>query len=217
MKKWDVLKSIVTGGLVAVVRAESGDQATRIAAACLEGGLSAIEITYTVPGATAIIESLHRTYGNKIVLGAGTVLDPETARLAILAGAQYVVGPSFHAETARLCHRYQIPYVPGVMTIKEALAAMENGVDILKVFPGELFGPQIIKSIKGPLPQANLLPTGGVSLENVGQWISAGAVAVGVGGQLTAGAKTGDYGAVTTYARQMMEKIRAAREINQPT
>lgn len=216
MKKWDVLNSIVSGGLVAVVRAESGEQATRIAAACLEGGLTAIEITYTVPNATEIIGELGRTYGSSIVLGAGTVLDPETARMAILAGAQYVVGPCFNVETARLCNRYQVPYVPGIMTIREAQEALEHGADILKVFPGELFGPQIIKSIKGPLPQANLLPTGGVSLENVEQWIVAGAVAVGVGGQLTAGAKVGDYAAVTTYARKMLEKIRAARTSRKP-
>ncbi|MBS4055515.1 MAG: bifunctional 2-keto-4-hydroxyglutarate aldolase/2-keto-3-deoxy-6-phosphogluconate aldolase [Thermaerobacter sp.] len=216
MKKWDILSSIVSGGLVAVVRADNGEQATRIAAACLEGGLSAIEITYTVPGATEIIEALGRAYGSSIILGAGTVLDPETARLAILAGAQYVVGPSFSAETARLCNRYQVPYVPGIMTIKEAQEALEHGADILKVFPGEVFGPGIIKSIKGPLPQANLMPTGGVSLENVEQWISAGAVAVGVGGQLTAGAKSGDYAAVATYARNMLEKIRVARKSRKP-
>jgi len=216
VKKWDVLNSIVSGGLVAVVRAESGEQAKRIAAACLEGGLSAIEITYTVPNATEIIGELGRTYGSSIVLGAGTVLDPETARMAILAGAQYVVGPSFNVETARLCNRYQVPYVPGIMTIREAQEALEHGADILKVFPGELFGPQIIKSIKGPLPQANLLPTGGVSLENVEQWIVAGAVAVGIGGQLTAGAKSGDYAAVAAYARKMLEKIRVARTSRKP-
>ena len=216
MKKWEVLSNIVSGGLVAVVRAETGEQAQQIAAACIHGGLAAIEITYTVPGATQIIEVLARTYGSNIVLGAGTVLDPETARMAILAGAQYVVGPSFCAETARLCNRYQVPYVPGIMTIREAQVALEHGADILKVFPGEVFGPGIIKSIKGPLPQANLLPTGGVSLENVEQWISAGAVAVGVGGQLTAGAKTGDYAAVTTYARSMLEKIRVARKSRKP-
>ncbi|KAF0197630.1 MAG: kdgA [Bacillota bacterium] len=211
MKKWHVLNSIVSVGLVAVVRAENSEMATSIASACLEGGLSAIEITYTVPGATDIISKLSHTHGHNIILGAGTVLDPETARLAILAGAQYIVSPSFNLDTARLCNRYQVPYMAGVMTIREVIEALENGVDILKVFPGEIFGPQIIKSIKGPLPQANLLPTGGVSLENVEQWISAGAIAVGVGGQLTAGAKTGNYGAITEYASKMIAKIRSAR------
>lgn len=211
MKKWDILSKITSVGLVAVVRAENSEKATRIADACLEGGLSAIEITYTVPGATDIINKLSNVYGHNIVLGAGTVLDPETARLAILAGAQYIVSPSLNPDTARLCNRYQVPYLAGIMTIREAIEAMEIGVDIIKVFPGELFGPQIIKAIKGPLPQANLLPTGGVSLENVEQWISGGAAAVGVGGNLTAGAKTGDYGAITEYASKMIAKIRSAR------
>ena len=157
MKKWDVLSRITSVGLVAVVRAENSEKATRIADACLEGGLSAIEITYTVPGATEIISKLSHDYGHNIVLGAGTVLDPETARLAILAGAQYIVSPSLNPDTARLCNRYQVPYLAGIMTLREAIEAMEMGVDILKVFPGELFGPQIIKAIKGPLPQANLL------------------------------------------------------------
>ncbi|MBT9135937.1 MAG: KHG/KDPG aldolase [Firmicutes bacterium] len=211
MKKWEIINKIVSVGLVAVVRADSGEGAQSIASACLDGGLSAIEITYTVPGATEIIGTLSRSYGSRIVLGAGTVLDPETARLSILAGAQYVVSPGFSLETARLCNRYQVPYMAGIMTIREAVEALEAGVDILKVFPGELFGPQIIKAIKGPLPQANMLPTGGVSLENVEQWIAAGAVAVGVGGQLTAGAKTGNYAAITDYARKMIAKIQAAR------
>lgn len=140
-----------------------------------------------------------------------TVMDPETARMAILSGAQYVVSPYFNGDTVRLCNRYRVACMPGAMSIAEVVAGMEAGADIIKVFPGELFGPKILKSIHGPIPQAELMPTGGVSLDNVAEWIAAGAVAVGAGGSLTAGAKTGDYGKITETARQFVEKIRAAR------
>ncbi|MBS3984863.1 MAG: bifunctional 2-keto-4-hydroxyglutarate aldolase/2-keto-3-deoxy-6-phosphogluconate aldolase [Selenomonadales bacterium] len=211
MKKHDVLGALVKSGLVAVVRAEDAATAEEIAAACLAGGLSAVEITFTVPGALEIIGSLRAQYKNELLLGAGTVLDSETARMAILAGARYVVSPHLNQETAKLCNRYQVPYLAGVMTVREAVEAMECGVDILKVFPGELYGPAIIKSFLGPLPHANFMPTGGVSLENVGEWIKSGAVAVGVGSQLTAPAKLGNYEAVTAYARNMLSAIKAAR------
>jgi len=144
-------------------------------------------------------------------LGAGTVLDPETARIAILAGAQFVVSPSLNPETARLCNRYQIPYMPGAATIREVIEAMECGAVIVKVFPGETLGPAFVKAVKGPLPQASLMPTGGVTLENVGEWIKAGSVAIGVGSNLTAGAKTGDFSSITHLARQFVEKIKEAR------
>ncbi len=211
MKKHDILGALVRDGLVAVVRAEDPSTAERIAAACLVGGLFAVEITFTVPGAVEIIASLRAQYKDQLLLGAGTVLDPETARMAILAGARYVVGPHLSEETAKLCNRYQIPYLAGVMTVREAVMAMECGVDILKVFPGELYGPQIIKSFLGPLPHANFMPTGGVSLENVGEWIKSGAVALGVGSQLTAPAKQGNFAAVSDYARKMLTAIKEAR------
>jgi len=211
MKKHDVLGALVKSGLVAVVRAEDAATAEETAAACLAGGLSAVEITFTVPGALEIIGSLRAQYKNELLLGAGTVLDSETARMAILAGARYVVSPHLNQETAKLCNRYQVPYLAGVMTVRDAVEAMECGVDILKVFPGELYGPAIIKSFLGPLPHANFMPTGGVSLENVGEWIKSGAVAVGVGGQLTAPAKLGNYEAVTAYARNMLSAIKVAR------
>jgi 2-dehydro-3-deoxyphosphogluconate aldolase/(4S)-4-hydroxy-2-oxoglutarate aldolase len=170
-----------------------------------------VEITFTVPGATGVIEHLAKRSLGQILLGAGTVLDPETARIAILAGAQFVVGPTLDPETARLCNRYQVPYIPGAGTIGEVIAAMECGADIVKVFPGEILGPSFVKAVKGPLPQASLMPTGGVSVENVGDWIKAGSVAVGVGGNLTAAAKTGDFAAITQLARQFVEKIKEAR------
>jgi 2-dehydro-3-deoxyphosphogluconate aldolase / (4S)-4-hydroxy-2-oxoglutarate aldolase len=213
LSKLKTLEKIVDSGLVAVVRAEGSEQACRIADACAEGGAGAIEITFTVPGAAEVIADLvRRDAASDILIGAGTVLDPETARIAILAGARYIVGPCLNPETARLCNRYQIPYMPGACTVKEVVEAMECGADIVKVFPGETLHPAFIKAVKGPLPQANLMPTGDVTVENVGTWIRAGCVAVGVGGNLTGGAKRGDYKSITDVARQFISAIRAARE-----
>ena len=212
MEKERVLTRIRETGVVAVVRAESTDQALRITEACLAGGVTAIEVTFTVPRAQQVIAELAKRFGeSEIILGAGTVLDPETARIAILEGATYIVAPSFNAETVRLCNRYRISCMPGCMTIREVVEAMESGADIIKVFPGELSGPGFIKSVKGPLPHACLMPTGGVSVDNVAEWIAAGAVAVGAGSSLTAGAKTGDYAKITTTAQQFVEAVRAAR------
>jgi 2-dehydro-3-deoxyphosphogluconate aldolase / (4S)-4-hydroxy-2-oxoglutarate aldolase len=210
LPKLNILEKIVDCGVVAVVRAESSEQACRIADACAQGGVGAIEITFTVPGALGVIADLARR-ANNILVGAGTVLDPETARAAILAGAQFVVGPCVSPDTARLCNRYQIPYMPGAGTITEIVEAMECGADIVKVFPGEILGPAFVKGVMGPLPQARLMPTGGVSVENVGEWIRAGCVAVGAGGNLTAGVKRGDYQSITELARQFIAKIREAR------
>jgi 2-dehydro-3-deoxyphosphogluconate aldolase/(4S)-4-hydroxy-2-oxoglutarate aldolase len=214
MIKLKVLQRIVDSGLVAVVRAESTEQAARIAEACAEGGVAAVEITFTVPAAANVIADLARRFtGGEILIGAGTVLDPETARIAILAGAQFVVSPSLNPETARLCNRYQISYIPGASTVEAVIKGMECGADIVKIFPGETLGPAFVKAVRGPLPQASLMPTGGVSLENVGEWIKAGCVAVGVGGSLTAGAKTGDFQSITQMSRQFIAKIRQARGI----
>ena len=212
MEKEQVITKLTETGLVAVVRANNADEAIRISDACLEGGCNAIELTFTVPGAHKVIEALAAKYPNgEMLLGAGTVLDSETARIAILSGANYVVSPAFNAEAAKLCNRYRMPYIPGCMTITEVLTAMEAGADIIKIFPADLFGPKIIKDIKGPLPQAKLMPTGGVDVSNVDQWIKAGAAAVGAGSSLTAGAKTGDYKKITETAKEFIEKIKAAR------
>lgn len=207
-----VLQKIMESGLVAVVRAENSEQAIKIADACVKGGVAAIEITFTVPGAVDVIKDLANTYkSGEIIIGAGTVLDSETARAAILAGAQYVVSPSLNVETVKLCNRYQIPIMAGAMTIKEIVEAMEAGADIVKIFPGESMGATFVKAVKGPLPQAPMMPTGGVSLDNVAEWIKAGCVAVGAGGSLTGGAKKGDYAAITETAKQFIAKIREAR------
>lgn len=214
LDKETIIKRIEAKGLVAVVRAETADQAQRITEACLEGGCASIELTFTVPGAHRVIEELAKAYTpDQIMLGAGTVLDSETARIAILSGAQYVVSPCFDADSAKLCNRYRLPYMAGCMTLKEAITAMEAGCDILKIFPGDLFGPKILKAIHGPIPYAKMMPTGGVDVGNVGEWIKAGAVAVGAGGSLTAGAKTGDYAKITATARQFIANIQAARGV----
>lgn len=212
MGKVETLKRIQDVGVVAVVRATSADEATKIATACIKGGIPAIEVTFTVPGAENVIESLAKTFDEKeLIVGAGTVLDSETARIAILKGAKYIVSPGFDLETAKLCNRYQIPYMPGCMTITEILRAMEAGADVIKVFPGSAFGPDFIKAVKGPLPQAILMPTGGVSLQNVDQWIKNGCVAVGIGGELTAPAKKGDFAGVTTNAKAFVDAVAKAR------
>jgi 2-dehydro-3-deoxyphosphogluconate aldolase / (4S)-4-hydroxy-2-oxoglutarate aldolase len=211
--KLNLLKRITDAGLVAVVRAATPDEALRIAEAVHAGGCPAIEVTFTVPGAHRVIERLAAAYKpSELILGAGTVLDPETARIAILSGATYVVSPALNPDTVRLCNRYQVAVMPGAMTVGEVIAAMEAGADIVKLFPGEAFGPAIVKAIRGPLPHAPLMPTGGVDLNNVAEWIKAGAVAVGAGSSLTGGAKTGDYAAITRAAREFIERIKAARE-----
>ena len=207
MKKHEILQRIEKVGIVAVVRAKNTEKAKKIALACMAGGIDSIEITFTVPGAQKVIEDLTREFGSKLLVGAGTVLDSETARTAILAGAKYIVSPAFNLETAKLCNRYQIPYMPGCMTITEMITAMEAGADIIKIFPGSAFGPNIIKAIKGPLPQAVLMPTGGVSLDNVDQWIENGCIAVGVGGNLTKGSSED----MTNTARQFVQKVKEVK------
>lgn len=212
LPKHRILQKIMDKGLVAVVRAESAEQAGLIAEACIAGGTAAIEITFTVPGAVDVIKALATRYqGGEIIIGAGTVLDAETARIAILAGAQYVVSPALDIPTVKLCHRYQIPIMPGAMTMREIIAALESGADVIKIFPGDTLGPGYVKAVKGPLPQAPIMPTGGVTLDNVGEWIKAGCVAVGVGGNLIAGAKKGDYQSIIDLSRLFIAKIRQAR------
>lgn len=212
MSKIENLKRIEESGIVAVVRAKSSEQALKIAEAVKAGGIQAIEITMTVPGAVEVIRDLVQTYQkNEILIGAGSVLDTETARIYLLAGAEYIVYPTLDIETIKLCNRYQKIVMPGAMSVTEVLRAMEAGADVVKIFPAALFGPKIIKTIKGPLPQAPLLPTGGVNLNNVDQWITAGSFAVGVGSALTGGAKKGDYDEVNQTAKEFIKKISSTR------
>lgn len=212
MKKKDILTKLEDCGVIAVVRAESSEMAIKIVEACVAGGIVGIEITFTVPGAIDIISALAKRYKpEEAIIGAGTVLDPETARAAILAGAHYVVSPCLNEQTVKTCLRYQVPCMAGAMTPKEVVDCMEAGADVIKIFPAALFGPSIIKNFKGPLPQAQMMPTGGVNVDNVAEWINAGAVMVGSGSDLTAGAKSGDFESITRLAREMVDAVRAAR------
>ena len=213
MKKFDVLNRIAECGVVAVVRANTEEEAINIATACTDGGVKAIEVTFTVPGADSVIKALKKAIpADKLIVGAGSVLDSETARVAILAGAEFIVAPSFNEGVAKLCNRYQVPYVPGTQTIKEIVTAMEAGCDVIKVFPGDMLGPVFIKDVKGPLPYANLMPSGGVNLENAGEWIKNGAVCISSGSHLTAPAKKGDLAETAKRAAQYVEAVRKARE-----
>lgn len=213
MNKEQVIQNMKEQCLVAVVRAESKEQGEKIIDAVVAGGINFIEITMTVPGAVDIIKAMVEKYKNnpKVVIGAGTVLDPETARAVILAGAAYVVSPGLNVDTIRLCNRYRVPMLPGVMTPTEAITALEAGCDIIKVFPGNIVGPSAISSFKGPLPQGEFMPSGGVDVDNVDQWIRSGACAVGTGSSLTKGAKTGDYAAITAKAKEFVEAVASAR------
>jgi len=211
IQKLQVLNKIIETGLVAIIRADVSEHAERIAEACAKGGVTVLEITFTVPGAASVIETLSKQYKNDMIVGAGTVLDPETARIAILSGAKFVVSPALNVETARLCNRYQIPHMPGTGTVKEIITAMEAGADIIKIFPSENLGPGFVKAVRSPLPQAQLMPTGGVSLDNVADWIQAGCVAVGVSGHLTGSKTANDSRTITELSRQFLAKIQKAR------
>ncbi len=214
MDKLETLSKIKDCGLVAVVRAKDENEAERITEACIEGGVAAIELTFTVPKAHRLIEHMADRYtgSGDIIIGAGTVLDSETARIAILSGAQYVVSPHLDDSILRLCARYRIACMPGVFTPTEAVRALENGADILKIFPGDIATPKFIKALHGPLPQAQMMPSGGVSLENAAEWIKAGAVALGAGGSLTGTAKDGDFSAITEKAKRFIEIIKESRK-----
>lgn len=219
MKKIKLLQQIVEGGVVAVLRGDTPDEVVEMAEQAIAGGIKVIEVTMTVPFALQAIEKLAKTYSSTTsdpskyaIIGVGTVLDPETARMAILSGSEFVVSPALNPETVTLCNRYRVPVMPGTMTIQEIQKALELGVDVVKLFPGNLYSPAMIKAIKGPLPQANIMPTGGVSLGNLGEWIKAGAVAVGIGSDLTSDAvKTGDYSLVAKKAAQYIDAYKAAK------
>ncbi|MEF2964833.1 bifunctional 2-keto-4-hydroxyglutarate aldolase/2-keto-3-deoxy-6-phosphogluconate aldolase [Paenibacillus sp. M1] len=219
MKKLQLIQKITEEGVVAVLRGETPEQVVEMAEQAIAGGIKVIEVTMTVPFALKAIETLSRKYSwdsqdpsSYAIIGVGTVLDPETARAAILSGAQFVVGPCLNRDTVMLCNRYRIPVMPGTMTIKEIQEALELGADIVKLFPGNLYDPSMIKAIKGPLPQANIMPTGGVSLDNLGEWIKAGAVAVGIGSDLTSEAlKKNDFSLIAQKAAAYKEAYLQAK------
>ena len=201
------LTRIEHAGVVAVVREDSQKRAIEAARAVIKGGIKGIEVTFSVPQADQVIAQLKEEYQNdsSVVIGAGTVLDAVTARLAILAGAEFIVSPCFDQATAEMCNFYQVPYMPGCMTITEMQQAMKSGADIVKLFPANNFTPQMIKAAKAPLPHVNIMPTGGVNLENIAAWKQAGAIVVGVGGNLFKGVKDENYELVSQTAKQYIE------------
>lgn len=213
MKKSNIIMELKKQGVVAVIRGNSLEEGIHISKACISGGLKAIEMAYTNANASEIIKQLNEMYQDdaEVCIGAGTVLDAPTARLAILAGAKYIVSPSFDHETAVLCNRYGVPYIPGCMTIKEIVTAMEAGSEIIKLFPGSAFGPGYIGAIKSPLPQASIMVTGGVKLDNLDQWFDAGVDAIGVGGELNKLGEQGQFDEITRIASEYVRKTSEAR------
>lgn len=203
MQKVDTLSRLGAAGVVSVVRGESKEIAYKTAIACIKGGVKAIELTFTAPSADELIKQLNEEFENdsEVIVGAGTVLDAITARVAIMAGAKFIVSPAFDRETAFICNEYQIPYLPGCMTINEIKSALRYGADVVKVFPGSSVGKEFVKAIKAPLPFVNVMPTGGVNLENMHEWFDLGVVAVGAGSDLTGAAAVGDFDSVTKRAK----------------
>ncbi|MEZ6064489.1 MAG: bifunctional 4-hydroxy-2-oxoglutarate aldolase/2-dehydro-3-deoxy-phosphogluconate aldolase [Planctomycetaceae bacterium] len=178
------LQQVLDRGLVAIIRAPTGEQLVSVCEALLEGGIDVIEVTFTVPGILDILKEVRAKLGDRILLGAGTVLDTESARAALLAGAEFLVTPTVNLDVIRLCRRYGKLVMAGAFTPTEVLTAWEAGADVVKVFPAEIGGPAHLKALKGPLPQVRLLPTGGVTLETLANFVKAGACAVGLGGAL---------------------------------
>ena len=214
MDKAEIVRQIETLGLVPVVRASSADEAMQAIDAIKAGGVNVLEITMTVPGAVRVIEKVAEKYGADVLVGAGTVLDPETARACLLAGAQFIVSPALNLATIELCHRYSAPIAPGVLTPTEVITAWSAGVDLVKVFPcGSVGGASYVKNLKGPFPQVKIIPTGGVSLTTAADFIKAGASALGVGTDLVdvKAIREGNAHIVTERARQFVEIVRQAR------
>jgi len=213
MGKDEVLNRINQTGIIAILRARSADQLLEAADAIRAGGVQAIEVTLTTSGALQVVEEAVRRFHGEVAFGAGTVLDAESAWLAILAGAQFIVSPSLKPEVITLCRRYHIPVFPGAFTPSEILTAWETGADMVKLFPASLGGPALVKALKAPLPQVALMPVGGVSLENTAQYIQAGAAAVGVGSELLdiRLLEARHWAALTERARRFIEEVQRGR------
>ena len=202
-----VIEKLINEKVVAVVRAETKEQAKRIVEAIYQGGIKAIEVTFTVPNAEELIQELANEYDD-ILVGAGTVLNMKTCKLAIENGATYIVSPGFDMDSAIYCDLVGVPYIPGCMTITEMMTATSHGVELIKLFPGSEFSPNFIKSVKGPLPDIKIMPTGGVNLENIKSWFANGVSAVGIGSALTKPAQTNDFEEITRIANLYIEKVK---------
>jgi 2-dehydro-3-deoxyphosphogluconate aldolase/(4S)-4-hydroxy-2-oxoglutarate aldolase len=214
MTREQALQKVLDGGIVSIIRAQSGEQLVDVAKALYEGGIDVIEVTFTVPGVLDIISAVKRELGDRILLGAGTVLDTETARAAILAGAEFIVTPTVNPDVIRLCNRYSKVIMPGGFTPTEILTAWEAGADIVKVFPADVGGPSFLKAVHGPMPHIRLLPTGGVDLETLPAFVKAGACAVGLGSALVEkqAVESGDMNRIRTLAEQYVALVKQTRD-----
>jgi 2-dehydro-3-deoxyphosphogluconate aldolase/(4S)-4-hydroxy-2-oxoglutarate aldolase len=214
MTKEEVRKRIVEVGIVPVVRASSSLQAMSAARAVCDGGIPIVEMTMTVPGAVGVIAELSRSLGERVLIGAGTVLDADAARQCVEAGAQFLVSPGFDAKTVQFARERGILIMPGSLTPTEVITAWRAGADFVKIFPaGNVGGPSYIKALKAALPQVPMIPTGGVNLATAAQFLAAGASALGIGGELISAAamKEGNYQAITDSARQFVEIVKSGR------
>ncbi len=208
-----VVRAVEASGVVAIIRMQDASRVPVVVRSLTAGGVRALEITMTVPGAVDAIRSISATLADDVLIGAGTVCDASTAAEVIDAGAQFVVAPVFDPDTIRACHERDVPIMPGCFTPTEMLSASRLGADIIKVFPAGKLGPGFLKDVLAPLPQLKLMPTGGVTPENAGEWIRAGAVAVAIGSALVdaKAAAAGDYGRIEAAARLAIDNVRAAR------
>jgi 2-dehydro-3-deoxyphosphogluconate aldolase/(4S)-4-hydroxy-2-oxoglutarate aldolase len=213
LNKQQQLQRLLDGGIVAIIRAPDGSQLVEVAEALLSGGVDVMEVTFTVPRAHRVLEQVSERLGNRVLLGAGTVLDTETARTALLAGAEFIVSPVVNRDVIQLCRRYDKLVLPGAMTPTEILAAWEAGGDIIKVFPSDTLGPNYLKAVRAPLPQIRLLPTGGVNLQTAASFLEAGACALGVGGSLvdSQAIVRGELNRIEELARQYVQIVRDTR------
>ena len=215
MSRDTTLKRILDCGIVAVVRGESGERLVQVVKALAEGGVTAAEITFTIPDAVEVIRQVRRDVGDQIILGAGTVLDPETARAALIAGAEYIVAPTVNLEVIRLCRRYDKVVMPGAFTPTEVVAAWEAGADVVKIFPADFGGPSYLKALRGPLPQIKMMPTGGVDLNTAESFLKAGACCLGVGSALVEpqAVATGNFERLRDLASQFAAIVRKHRGV----
>lgn len=213
MSRHEDLGRVLNSGIVAVIRSTSSEQLVEVARALYEGGVDVLEVTFTVPRALEIISAVRKSLGDKVLLGAGTVLDPETARAAFLAGAEFLVSPTVNLDVIKLGNRYDKLVMPGAFTPTEILTAWEAGAQVIKVFPADIGGPAYLKTLHGPLPQVRLLPTGGVNLTTLPEFLKAGACAVGLGGALVEpkAVQNGDMARITSLAQQYVALVKKTR------
>lgn len=209
LPKLEVLQKLSDAKIVAVIRGKDAEEATRISKASIQGGFKAIEVTYTTPKVENVLEKLR---DEDVLVGAGTVLDAETARHALLHGARFIVSPHFNKEISEICHRYSVPYLPGCLTVSEIVQALEHGCDVVKLFPANHLTPSFLKAVNGPLPHVRMMPTGGINLNNFVEWLDMGALAVGIGSDLTHAYRENGEVAVVEKSKQYMEKLQKRKE-----